>query len=418
MYALVDANSFYCSAEQVFRPDWRNKPMVVLSNNDGCVVAANRLAKEAGIPKFEPYFKIKDLCELKKVIVLSSNYDLYANLSMNMMNVIGRFAPEQYIYSIDESFLSLDKTADAIPCLRTHGRNLRRAVWKECRLPVCVGFGATLTLAKVANRIAKSSRAYNGVCVIDTEQARIEYLSSISASDVWGIGRRLSDRMKFMGINTALDLARLDPSKARKDFNVNVERTVRELNGIRCLHWDNMAVPKKQIFSTRSVGERITDLHSLTEAIAKHCGIASRKARGQHSLCRTMVVFAGNSPFDARPVSKKVIHQFAYPTADVTTITKVASELTKQVFAEGIEYYKIGVGLIELVSGEHEQGDLFNPKPNNDKLMRVFDGLNTRFGSSTLFLASQGIEQKWDMRRERLTPSYTSDWKALPKIKC
>ncbi|MCY9861109.1 Y-family DNA polymerase [Vibrio coralliirubri] len=418
MFALVDANSFYCSAEQVFRPDWRNKPIVVLSNNDGCVVAVNRLAKEAGIPKFEAYFKVKALCELKNVIVLSSNYDLYANLSMNMMNVIGRFAPEQNIYSIDESFLSFDRTTHAIPCLTTHGRMIRRAIWKECRLPVCVGFGETLTLSKVANRIAKSHRSYNGVCVIDSEKARIEHLGSISASDVWGVGRRLSEQMKFMGINTALDLARLNPSKARKEFNINVERTVRELNGVRCLHWDNIAVPKKQIYSTRSVGERITNLHNLTEAIAKHCGIASRKARNQQSLCRTMVVFAGNSPFDARPLNKKMTHQFAYPTADVTAITKVASELAKQIFAEGIEYYKVGVGLIELVSGDNEQGDLFNPHPNNNKLMNVFDGLNSRFGGSTLFLASQGIEQKWDMRREHLTPSYTSDWKSLPKIKC
>jgi len=189
VFALVDANSFYCSAEQVFRPDWRNKPIVVLSNNDGCIVAANRRAKESGIPKFKPYYQVKKLCERKGVVALSSNYELYADLSAKMMQVIGRFAPEQHIYSIDESFLSFKQTYPAIPCLRSHGATIRRAVWKECRLPVCVGIGPTLTLAKIANQAAKNIRGYNGVCVLDNEPERLKVLAQMDVSDVWGIGR-------------------------------------------------------------------------------------------------------------------------------------------------------------------------------------------------------------------------------------
>lgn len=245
MYALVDANSFYCSAEQVFRPDWRGKPVVVLSNNDGCVVAANRHAKEAGIEKFKPFFQVKALCEQKGVIALSSNYELYADLSSKMMQVIGRLAPEQHIYSIDESFLSFERCYPAIPCLKTHGMKLRRAVWRECRLPVCVGFGPTLTLAKIANHAAKKIQGYNGVCVLDSEQERRTILSKLGAGDIWGIGKRIQARLKFMGINTALELADYPPALARKEFNVEVERTIRELNGQPCKAWDQSRADKK-----------------------------------------------------------------------------------------------------------------------------------------------------------------------------
>lgn len=304
MFALVDANSFYCSAEQVFRPDWRGKPMIVLSNNDGCIVAANRQAKEAGIEKFKPYFQVKALCEQKGVIALSSNYELYADLSAKMMQVIGRFAPEQHIYSIDESFLSFEHSFPAIPSLKEHGMKLRRAVWRECRLPVCVGFGQTLTLAKVANHAAKKIEGYNGVCVLDSERECKAVLGQLHVSEVWGIGRKLTHRLEMMGINTALKLANYPPALIRKEFNVEVERTVRELNGQKCKGWDTARADKKQIFSTRSAGQRITDLESLQQALCKHANIASFKARKQKSLCRVMLCFANSSPFDSLLVAR------------------------------------------------------------------------------------------------------------------
>jgi len=418
VFALVDANSFYCSAEQVFRPDWRNKPIVVLSNNDGCIVAANRQAKEAGVPKFKPYFQIKNLCEKKGVIALSSNYELYSDLSAKMMQVIGRFAPEQHIYSIDESFLSFKKTYPAIPCLRTHGAKIRRAVWKECRLPVCVGIGPTLTLAKIANQAAKKLHHYNGVCVLDNDAERLKVLAAISISDVWGIGRKLSKIMTVMGLNHALDLAEYPAGLARKEFNVEVERIIRELNGLPCKNWDTARADKKQIYSTRSVGERITELSTLQQALSQHAGIASLKARKQHSLCKVMLCFAASSPFDDKPASYRAIHHFPYPTADVDQITKAATRLAKELFHKGVRYYKIGIGLIDLVDGTHEQKDLFNSEQNNENLMQVFDKLNQRYGNNTVFLGAQGTEQKWAMRRKMLTPQYTTNWQDIPKVKC
>jgi DNA polymerase V len=419
MFALVDANSFYCSAEQVFRPDWRGKPIVVLSNNDGCVVAANRQAKEAGVPKFEPFFKIKALCELRGVIALSSNYELYADLSAKMMQVIGRFAPDQHIYSIDESFLSFERTSKAIPCLKGHGEKIRRAVWKECRLPVCVGVGPTLTLAKIANQAAKKIPGYRGVCVINTEQERTTILAQLEAGDVWWVGRKISQRLKFMGIDNALQLAKYPPALARKEFNVEVERTVRELNGQQCKKWDVARADKQQIFSTRSAGQRITDMDSLRQAICQHANIASAKARKQHSLCKVMMCFANTSPFDeGQRVNRRAIHHFAHPTADVTQITSIASALAEQLYQEDVSFYKIGVGLLDLTDGRNEQPDLFNQTPNNPKLMGIYDALNQRYGRDTLFLGAQGIEKKWAMRRDMLTPQYTTKWKDLPQIRC
>lgn len=418
MFALVDANAFYCSAEQVFRPDLRGQPIVVLSNNDGCIVAANRQAQALGIKKFQPFFTMKALCEQRGIHVFSSNYELYADLSAKMMDVIGRFAPEQYVYSIDESFLSFRRCENLITDFHAHATQLRRAVWKECRLPVCVGLAPTLTLAKAANHAAKKLPGYQGVCLIDHRELREKILSQLSVSDLWGIGRRLSVHLRHMGIDNGLDLAQASMAKMRKIFGVEMERTIRELNGQPCKGWQGGTVTKKQIFSTRSAGERITDPLSLSQALCKHAGIASRKAREQNSLCQTMLVFASSSPYDDKPVSVKALHHFAYPTADVTTITRAADHLSQQLFREGVRFYKFGVGLVELVDGQNEQPDLFNPTPNNPRLMSVFDGLNQRYGRDTIFLGAQGIANHWEMRRAYLTPQYTTNWQHLPKIRC
>jgi DNA polymerase V len=418
MFALVDANSFYCSAEQVFRPDWRGKPIIVLSNNDGCIVAANRQAKDAGIEKFLPYFKVKELCAQRGVIVCSSNYELYADLSSKMMNIIGRFAPEQHIYSIDESFLSFKNCYPAIKCLSTQGQLIRRAVWKEARLAVCVGIGETLTLAKIANHAAKKVKRYHGVCVINTDQERVDILKQLVVGDVWGIGRRIGKKLALMNIHTAYQLACMPPGLARKQFSIEVERTVRELNGQVCKVWDEARADKKQIFSTRSVGERITDFDSLLQALSKHVGIAASKARKQGSSCKTMLLFASNSPFDERPVSYKAIVHFPCPTNCTVELTKAMSEAAPKLFRDGVRYYKIGVGLIDLASEQYSQFDLFNPPTAKPALMLALDHINQRYGSDTVFLAAQGIEHKWAMRRDLLTPQYTTKWLSVPHIKC
>ncbi|MGX9463408.1 Y-family DNA polymerase [Shewanella sp. A14] len=418
MFALVDANAFYCSAEQVFRPDWRGKPVIVLSNNDGCIVAANRQAKLAGIEKFLPYFQVKALCAQRNVIVCSSNYELYADLSTKMMAIIGRFAPEQHVYSIDESFLSFKHSYPAIKCLYTQGQLIRRAVWKEARLPVCVGIGETLTLAKVANHAAKNIQGYQGVCVIATTQQRTDILRQLAVGDVWGIGKRISKKLELMNIRSAFDLASMPPRLARKQFSIDIEHTVRELNGHICKQWDQARADKKQIFSTRSVGERITDYESLLQALSKHIAIAALKARQQGTHCKTMLLFASNSPHDNRPMSEKVIVHFPCPTHCTVELTKAMTEAAPKLFQQGVRYYKIGVGLVDLASEKHFQLDLFSPPKVNDDLMHTLDGINQRYGRDTVFLAAQGIQQKWAMRRDLLTPQYSTQWKCLPGIKC
>ena len=418
MFALVDATSYYCSAEQVFRPEWRHRPMVVLSNNDGCIVAANRLAINLGIPKFQPYFQVAAKCRQHNVVVLSSNYELYADLSTKMMQVIGQFAPEQHIYSIDESFLSFKHCQQAIPCLATHAKRIRQTVWQYTRLPVCVGIGPTLTLAKVANKAAKLLPSSQGVCVIDNEVIRQATLSTLAVGDVWGIGRKTAAKLTIMNINTALDLANASPTMMRKQFSIEIERTIRELNGVVCKQWDEAKADKQQIFSTRSVGERITDIDSLHQALCMHISIAAAKARKQHSLCKVMMLFAHNSPHDSHPQSFKVNVNFACATHCSVEMTQAASQVIQRLYRPGVHYYKVGVGLLDLVNSQHQQLDLFNVSKAKPQLMQVLDNINHRYGNDTLFLGAQGAQQKWAMHRNFLTPQYTTDWRHIPIIHC
>lgn len=359
-------------------------------------------------------------CSLTRLFlagILSQLYALYGALSAHMMNVIARFGARQHVYSIDESFLSFNNCEKAIPCFTRHAHNIRRTVWKETRLPVCVGIGKTLTLAKVANHAAKKVRGYNGVCFISDTVQRKAILSSMATNDVWGIGSRISKRLQAMNVNTALDLANMPPSLAGKTFSIEVERTVRELNGEACKGWDEARADKKQIFSTRSVGQRITDKASLLQALSKHAGIAASKARQQGSMCKTLMVFAHNSPFDERPAGFKYIYQFEFPTNDTVELTKACSLVAEKLYRPDISYYKIGVGLLNLCPQQNLQKDLF-AEASDPALMQAYDLLNARYGSNTVFLAAQGIEQKWKMKRDYMTPQYTSRWSDIPKIRC
>lgn len=415
MFALIDCNAMYVSCEQVFRPDLRGKPCVVLSNNDGIVVAANRQAKEVGIEKFDAYFKQKTLIEKKHVAVFSSNYTLYADLSSKMMNVISEFAERSHVYSIDETFIDLNGYSKLD--LFNYCLDIRKAVWKQCRLPVCVGVGQTLTLSKIANRIAKEHIRSNGVYVIDSEKKRLACLKSLPVSDVWGVGKRLTKRMNALGINTAYDLASMGFNDAKRTFNIDIERTVRELNGQVCKFWDDCSADKKQIFSTRSLGNRITNIDALREALAFHTAIVAKNARQQGSACAVIMAFASTSRFDDIYHYFKQIHAFEYPTNDTIKLTRAVSEMASQLFRDGIQYYKIGVGALELVSDKHRQLDLFS-KPENPALMKTMDTLNEKYGSGCVFLGTQGSDQQWAMSRSFLSPQYTTRVADLPKINC
>jgi len=418
MYALVDANSFYASCEMVFNPHLRNKPVIVLTNNDGCICATNRLAKALNIPKFSPYFKIKQQCEQQNVVVKSSNYELYADLSHKMMNVIGRYASEQYIYSIDESFLHFKNYHHIIDDFHQYATTIRRAVYKETRLPVCVGIAPTPTLAKAANHIAKKLKHYRGVAVITNEQSRIDVLSNMAVGDVWGIGRKISARLVAQNIHTALDLANYPTGLARRNFSIDVEKTVRELNTKQCIHWDAVKSPKKQIYSTRSFGQRIFEKEQLLQSLSEHVSIVARKLRDQSSLVKYMTIFASTSPFDKHPTYKKAFHTFIAPTNDTSVMLAAVDHAIDNVFSNNVAFYRAGIGCLDLVDEMYQQQDLFTPNTDNGELMKCLDHINGRYGANTLKFAAQGIEHKWAMRREFLSPHYTTRWTDIPKINC
>lgn len=418
MYALVDAVSFYASAEKVFDPSIRNKPVVVLTNNDGCICAVCPIARRLGIPKFKPYFQVKSFIEKHGVVVRSSNYELYADLSDQMMNVIGRFCDNQYIYSIDESFLYFNQYDSLITNWHDYGHQIRKAVWKETRLPVGVGFGITPTLSKAANHAAKKLSGFNGVAVIDNEMNKEEILNRMDVSDVWGIGRKIAKRLKFEGIDSAAQLAKQSPKNIRKQFSVVTERTVSELNGICCLSWDDVKSPKKEVFSTRSFGQRIITKDALRAALVTHAAIVGKKIRGQSSLIKKLMVFASSSPHDDMYYKQAVVYPFIIATDNTCEIAQAINNVIDTIFCSGVRFYRCGVGAIELTSKSFVQPDLFMPDHNNVNLMKCLDSVNHRYGEGALKVATEGHHQKWQMRREFLSPQYTSQWRDIPKIQC
>jgi DNA polymerase V len=418
MYALVDAISFYASAETVFAPNIRNKPIVVLTNNDGCICAVCPIARKLGIPKFEPYFKIKWLLQKHGVFFRSSNYELYADLSERMMNVISRYCDNQHIYSIDESFLLFKNYNGLIKDWHKYGHEIRRAIWKETKLPVGVGFGITPTLAKAANHAAKKLSGYNGVAVIDDVYKRKVILNNMAVNDVWGVGRKISQRLNQQGIHTAYQLSTQCPKAMRKEFSVVTERTINELNGISCLSWDDIKEPKREIFSTRSFGQRIIDKHTLQSALVTHGTIVAKKVRQQSSLIKKLIIFASNSPHDNNYYKQTMVYHFPVATDNSCAIGKAISLVIADIFVAGIHFYRCGVGAIELESRKFQQPDLFIPDNSNPELMKCFDNINNRYGQGTLKLGIEGQAESWQMKRNFLSPQFTTRWSDIPQIRC
>ena len=418
MYALVDAVSFYASAEKVFDPSIRSKPVVVLTNNDGCICAVCPIARRLGIPKFEPYFKVKWLLQKHGVVVRSSNYELYADLSERMMNVIARYCDNQYIYSIDESFLHFKNYKGVIKDWHQYGHEIRRAIWKETKLPVGVGFGSTPTLAKAANHAAKKLSGYNGVAVINNAQQGRAILERMDVNDVWGIGRQLTKHLKLQGINTAHQLSTQCPKVMRKQFSVVTERTVNELNGIKCLSWDDIKEPKREIFSTRSFGTRIVDINTLKSALVTHGSIVAKKVRNQSSLVKKLMVFAASSPHDNNYYKQAMVYKFTVATDNSCEISNAISQVLADIFVQGVRFYRCGVGAIELTSRTFLQPDLFVPDHSNPLLMNCLDNINKRYGQGTLKLGAEGKTDTWQMKREFLSPQFTTSWRDIPKIRC
>ncbi len=414
MYALVDCTSFFASCEQIFRPDLRGKPVVVLSNNDGCIVARSPAAKALGIPDLVPYFKQKDLLAQLGVTVFSSNYELYGDISQRIMQTLEQFSPQVEIYSIDEAFLNLNNMS--VP-LVAYGHRIRNAVWKDIRMPVGIGIAPTKTLAKLASFISKRSTRCSGVCVIENIRDWQPLFARIPVTEVWGIGRRFGKRLADDGVHSVSDLMQQEATSLRKHYNVNMARTIAELQGQSCYTFaDSQPPPKKQIYSTRSFGEKIRSQIALEQAVSQYASRAAEKLRKQNGLAKTLQVFIATSRFVTPSYSCSESVTLPYPTNDSRELIHAARQAVKHIFKSGYAYARAGVGIIEILPDRPQQLDCFLPtqSPKSQKLMQVMDQVNRQHGN--LIFAAQGIQPHWKMQRNLKSPAYTTRWRDLPRV--
>ena len=415
MLAIVDCNSCYASCEQIFRPDLRGQPVVVLSNNDGCIVARSKEAKALGLPDLHAFFKVKHLIEQHRVAVFSSNYPLYGDISNRVMTTLRHFSPNVEVYSIDEMFLDLA----GIPTpYAQYGQQIKQRLWREVRMPVSVGVAPSKTLAKLANRAAKDIPKCAGVCVLDTPQKWQWLQQRTPINKLWGIGNKLAKRLAAHQITTAYDLATANAKNIRRHTNVNVERTIEELNGHPCIEMEDAVPDKQQIYCTRSFGQKFESLIPIQQATATYAARAMEKLRMQYSLVHTIHVFLHSSPYEKNYISRSATVKLAYPTNDSRIVCRAVRETIASLYVAGHRYSKSGVGLIEISHENHTQYDLFQPGQALDAqaLMQAMDSINRYHGRGALRMGSEGTVQKWAMRQQYRSPSYTTCWRDIPFI--
>ncbi|WP_032695826.1 Y-family DNA polymerase [Raoultella planticola] len=421
MFALVDVNSFYASCETVFRPDLKGRPVVVLSNNDGCVIARSAEAKQF-VKMGEPYFKQKDIFRRHGVICFSSNYELYADMSNRVMTTLEELSPRCEIYSIDEAFCDLTGVRNCRD-LTDFGREIRETVLQRTHLTVGVGIAQTKTLAKLANHAAKKwQRQTGGVVDLSSIEKQRKLMAALPVDEVWGVGRRISKKLDTMGIKTVLQLADTDIRFIRKHFNVVLERTVRELRGEPCLGLEEFAPVKQEIVCSRSFGGRITEYHEMRQAICSYASRAAEKLRGEHQYCRFISAFVKTSPFALNEpyYGNSASVKLLTPTQDSRDIIAAATRCLDAVWKDGYRYQKAGVMLGDFYSQGVAQLNLFDdnaPRKNSEKLMEVLDHLNAKNGKGALYFAGQGIQTAWQMKREMLSPRYTTRYSDLLEVR-
>jgi len=420
VFALVDCNNFYASCEKLFRPDLKDTPVVVLSNNDGCVVARSREAKLLGIKMGVPVFQIKSEMQRHGILAFSSNYALYADLSSRVMRTLEEMAPRVEVYSIDEAFLDLTGIESAISLVE-FGQQVRERIDHWIGITVCVGIAPTKTLAKLANHAAKKYPATQGVVDLTNPDRQRRLLALVPVDDVWGVGKRLSKRLNTLGITTALDLANASPRAIRDQFSVVLERTVRELNGESCIELEEIPPIKKQIVCSRSFGVKVTHFELLREAICEYATRATEKLRKEQQQAKVMTVFIRTSPFkDNEPqYSNSASGELLTPSCDTRDFIELANHLLKRIWKDGFRYAKAGVMLSDFYDPGRFQPGLFDDvstRSNSQQLMSVLDTIN-QSGAGKVFFAGQGTKKDWSMKREHLSPAYTTRWDQLPRVK-
>lgn len=419
--ALVDCNNFYASCERVFQPSLTQRPVVILSNNDGCVIARSNESKALGIPMGAPFHQLREVLERHQVVVMSSNYALYGDMSRRVMQVLSEWSPRQEVYSIDESFLDLTGMMNPTGI----GIALRGDVRRRTGIPVGVGIASTKTLAKLANHCAKKREPWkaNGVCNLN-ELSRSELaatLSDIDVGDIWGIGRRLGANLVAQGIRTALDLQQADRKRLRDQHSVVMEKLIRELNGEACLDVEEVASPKKQIVASRSFGMVLDDLEELRSSVAAHVSRATAKLRAQGSTAGALIVFIRTNPFRERDpqLSRSVVVPLVTATDDLLKLHTAAQQGLQQIYRPGYLYHKAGIMLEQLQPKSVVQTDLFAEQqtPQKAALLDALDQVNRRFGKGVVHSAAELLGRgRWHMRRERKSPEYTSHWDQLLQV--
>jgi DNA polymerase V len=407
IFALIDCNAFYVSCERVFNPKLNNKPVVALSNNDGCIIARSKEAKALGIKMGVPLFKVKDIVERENVIVFSSNYTLYADMSRRVMNIISEFAPSIEVYSIDEAFIELtNMNVD----YESYVRQMRKVILQYTGIPVSIGVASTKTLTKVANHIAKDDESLEGVCSLVKHENLDQVLEDTNVADIWGVGRQLSKKLIANGIFNAKLLKNCEDAWVRKMMSVNGLKTVSELREISCLDLEETSATRKSCCTTRSFGKPLVNLDDIEQAVTTFARRATERIRGENLTASTVSVFLRTNPFDRnRYYSNSSTTTLSYPTYDTMQIVKIALQLTKIIFRENYKYKKAGV----LLSGFYEKGteakDLFSEaRYRSPKLMSAVDQINERYGSDTIQIATECQIGKWKQKRKNCTQSYTT----------
>ncbi|HET7831954.1 MAG TPA: Y-family DNA polymerase [Gallionella sp.] len=415
--ALVDCNNFYVSCERLFQPGLEGKPVVVLSNNDGCVVSRSQEAKDLGIRMAVPWFQVKNFARRHGVTAFSSNYSLYADISNRVMQLLSRWSPHQQIYSIDECFLDLTGMTGLVE----HGQRIRSAIRQHVGIPVCIGIGVTKTLAKLANHVAKKHPDFAGVCDFNALSAREQelLLGAIEVGEVWGVGRKTAKHFHERGIVTALALKQVSPKRIRAEFGVALERTVAELNGVACLDLTEVAPQRKQIICSRSFGKPVCELDELREAVIAYTTRAAEKLRQQHSVAGGIQVYLRSGPQQDKdmPYQPSMLLPLAEATDDTRWLCRVALSGLQQIYRNGVAYGKAGVVLTEVIPAAAKPRTLFQDPAAQQKshaLMTTLDRINRRMGSGTVQLLGEGIRKSWAARQENVSPRYTTAWDDIP----
>ena len=415
--ALVDCNNFYASCERVFQPELRGRPVVVLSNNDGCVIARSNEAKALGIEMGAPWHLNRERFARDGVIVRSSNYTLYGDLSARVMRVLADFTPELEVYSIDEAFLGLSGFEHR---LETHARALRATVLQWTGIPVSVGIAPTKTLAKAANRTAKKDPTSGGVALLLTTAAQELALGRMELTDLWGVARRTAEKLIALGITTPLQLRDADPRFLRERFSVVLERTVHELRGTPCIAFEDVTPNRKSIVASRSFGRPVLLATEMAEAVATYTARAAEKMRRQGLATANLVVFVETNRFrpdDPQHCASQAV-QLPVATADTGKLTAAALRGLAPIWRTGFSYKKAGVMFLDLVPAASVQAGLFDApdSPARQRLMGIIDRLNARHGRDTISFARSGRQRAWKLRSEHHSPRYTTSWEELLRV--